>query len=393
MTNTMGRMSTPPPMPYGDTYLLTPPPTGSLDKQVNFVDDDPGKTKPKRETKSKEGESPDAFFEDFQEEDSGIEVDVSDPETIPSTSDSSPASPVPSLSSPTEADPLEKNGLFASSTATPIVTEPFRFMDLPLSIRNKVYEHLLVVPALICVRQKHTASEDQPDSHLYTERRELVPGIAYALAQLTVDGYKVRFSRFAITNGNILFASKEVHGEAKAVLYGKNSFEIVKPSTELNPPVNFSVRLFPSGCQRLVTKLNIRTRSFYGMNWLLSGGYNVIKNYYRGLSTLTLILELESTTKGFGKQWTKDAGETSIAHTKRLQTEIAKHLSSAVKSKNVTKIPAWINLRVMFSGESYYEKLLGSSNGTGTTTDESGKREELRGALIMAWDMCKKSGR
>ncbi|KAF2829846.1 hypothetical protein CC86DRAFT_285711 [Ophiobolus disseminans] len=384
----MDRPSTPPPVPYGDAYLLTPPPTAKFDKRVTFVDDDLHRTSARLDTKLKEGESPTLFFEDFQEC-SEVEVEASDVETIPSTSDSSSASPSPSISSADKSDVLEKNVLFASSTASSVVTEPFPFMRLPLSIREKVYEHLLVIPALICVRQENTISQDRDGGHLYTEGRDLVTGIAYALAQLTVDGYKARFSRFASTNGNILLASKEVHAEAKAVLYGKNNFEIAKPLTELSPPTDFSVRLFPTGCQRLVTRLNIRIRSFYGLQWLLSGGYNVIKNYYRGITTLTLILELPSTSKGFGKQWAKTDGETSTSHVQRLQDAIARAISADAKAKKVTKIPAWINLRVMFSGESYHEKL----NSANTTTDGMPKHEELRDALTQAWATFKKGGR
>jgi hypothetical protein len=242
-----------------------------------------------------------------------------------------------------------------------------------------VYEHLLVVPALICVRQNHIISRDQDEGRLHTECRDIAPGIAYALAQLAVDGYKARFSRFARTNGNILLASKEVYLEARAVLYGKNNFEIVKPSTELSPPADFSVRLFPTGCQRLVTKLNIRILSFYDLHWLFSGGYNVIKNYYRGLHSLTLILELQSTSKGFGKRWAKKEDENSTVHVQRLETEIAHALFGA--TKKTAKPPAWINLRIMFTGESYHEKLDGAS----ATANGMAKHEELRSALKDAW--------
>ncbi|KAL1606792.1 hypothetical protein SLS60_004199 [Paraconiothyrium brasiliense] len=99
-----------------------------------------------------------------------------------------------------------------------IITAPFPFLKLPLSIRKIVYSILLVVPGLICVRQNHTCYHDEEKAFLYAEARLLVPGIAYALPQITVGGFKVRLSRFRYANAGILRASKEVLAEAKAVM-------------------------------------------------------------------------------------------------------------------------------------------------------------------------------
>jgi len=383
----MARPATPPPPSPSQAYLLTPPPTAALDKRM-LLEDAEIDCKPLRLFNPDEGESPDSFFEDFNE---GTDVEVSErsaSETIPSSEGSVPTSLISSTSPINKNDALKDSELFTSLSVAPAVTEPFPFLKLPVALRRKVYEYLLVVPALICVRQNHRVSEDQEGAHLHTERRELMAGIAYALPQLSVDGYKVLFSRFASTNSNILLASKEVHAEARAILYGKNNFEIAKPSTELSPPTDFSVRLFPGGCQRLVTKLSIRIRSFHDLNWLFSGGYNVVKNYYRGLTTLTLILELQSTDKGFGRQWAKAGGEQSKDYLIRLQADVARGLSGGPKSRKTIKVPAWIQLRVMFSGESYNAEIGGANN----TADES-KREQLRQDLIEVWETFRKGGR
>lgn len=114
----------------------------------------------------------------------------------------------------------EGEALMATSkkTAASLVSSPFPFMELPLSVRKKIYEVLLVVPGLICVRQNHTSYHTEERGFLYTEPRQLLPGIAYALPQTTVNGFKIRFSRFRYTNAAILRTSKEVHDEAKAVM-------------------------------------------------------------------------------------------------------------------------------------------------------------------------------
>jgi hypothetical protein len=391
MSMTMARPTTPPSSSPSQAYLLTPPPTAPLDKRTLLEDGQLDSSNTLRLFNANDDESPASFFDDVNE---GSDVEAgekSETETVPSSEGSLPTSPISSTSPVNEKGNLDDDQLFTLLSVAPAVAEPFSFMKLPIALRRKVYEHLLVIPALICVRQKHRVSEDQEGARLHSERRELIPGIAYALPQLSVDGYKVPFSRFAITNSNILLASKEIYSEARAVLYGKNDFEIARPSTEISPPSDFSVRLFPTGCQRLVTKLSIRIRSFYDLNWLFSGGYNVIKNYYRGLTTLTLVLELQSTDKGFGRQWAKADGEQSKEHVKRLQAEVAKGLSSSAKSRKAVKVPARINLRVMFSGERYNTALGASKKNVNVGADEY-KREELRQDLLSAWETFKKGG-
>ncbi|CAO2651267.1 Nn.00g095640.m01.CDS01 [Neocucurbitaria sp. VM-36] len=363
------RPQTPP-----SSYLITPPSTGGFDKHVQFADEIANITS-RHLSKVKEGESLTTFFEEPQEGSDAELSDISEEETI-STENTPCTTPSSTISVTPKSIVLEQYRFASLVTAidapTPI-TGPFPFMKLPLSIRNKIFEHLLVVPALICVRQKHTSFHDEKKAFLYAERREYLPGIAYALAQLTVDGYKTRLARFKYCNINVLRVSKEVHTEARAILYGKNAFEIVKPTNELSPPPDFSVRPFPLGCQRLITKLNIRMRSFYDLHWILSGGYNVMRNYYRGLDTLTLILEMDAANKGFGKD-----------------------IFGGTEGKKAKVIPTWMDLRVLFNGESYDENLCAphdSTNATGDKVIEQTKRAELKHGLVEAWELFKKGGK
>ncbi|KAL1792797.1 hypothetical protein ACET3X_009304 [Alternaria dauci] len=387
-----GRQQTPP-----CSSLLTPPSTGGPQKRVRFSDIDDFNNKARRANAVNEGESPNAFFEEPETLDAETRDDSDDSESTPSANNTVPPSPAPVVSLMAKPTALEKHDTFASLALTinapaTTTTEPFRFMDLPISVRNQVYTHLLVVPGLICVRQKHTAFHDEKKAFLYTERREFLPGIAYALVHFHVDGHKTRFSLVGCTNINILRVNKEIFSEAKAILYGKNAFEIVRPTNELSPPPDFSVRLFPTGCQRLVTKLNIKIRTFYDLHWLLSGGYNVMKNYYRGLVSLTLILEMDSTSKGFGKTWARAGAEKWATYVQRLQVEMAKELVKKVKVQgtDIKIIPTWMNLRVLFSGEGYDEAM-------GTVVDLGGvqrvKQDEMRQGLTEVWELLKKRGK
>jgi hypothetical protein len=163
----------------------------------------------------------------------------------------------------------------------------------------------------------------------------------------------------------------------------------------MTPPPDFSVRLFPTGCQRLVTKLHMRIRSFYDLGWLLNGGYNNIKNCYRGPGDLTLILELDSASKGFGKQWAWTAGEKWVTYIQHLYKELTKDVFGAGKWKKSKVVPTWINLCVMFTGEKYDDKLqvadVSNAMVVGVITEQA-RRDELCCALVEAWQLFKKGG-
>lgn len=288
--------------------------------------------------------------------------------------------------------------IVASKGTTSVVVGVFHFMQLPLSVREKIHKCLLVVPAIICVKQKQSVYHDEKKAFLYAERRELLPGIAYALTQSKVDGLKSRFSRSPNTNPNILRVSKEIFSEARAVMYGSNTFDIVKPSNELMPEPDYSIPLFPPRYHPLVTKLSMRIRTSYDLDWLLSGGHNIIKNYYRGLRSLTLVLEMDSVRKWFGQQWARKSDEEWTAYIERLRGELAHDLFENTKTKRAVKIPTLIHLQVPFRGEAH-------DGGSGALTDipgvatadnmtnERARREELRSALVEAWELLRKISR
>jgi len=130
---------------------------------------------------------------------------------------------------------------------------------------------------------------------------------------------------------------------------------------------------------------------------MLSGGYNVMKNYYRGLDTLTLILEIDSASKGFGRQWSRKTNERWADYIKRLRAELAEDFFENTQSKRAASIPAWIDLRVLFSGDAYMGNSLAPLDTIGVAVTESMrieqvKREELRSALVESWELFKKGG-
>jgi hypothetical protein len=388
----------PPKTPPRSVYPLTPPSTGQSVKRVRFADLAEIDSGSKRLKQHAEGDVLSRLSKQIQESISIRAHNVDTGASVPIGGESATQVAIPSVTPVHFRKSIfEKNELFASlaiAIGTTTLEKPFPFMRLPLAIRTRIYEHLVVVPAMICVRQNHTAFHKERQAILYAERRELLPGIAYALTQLTVDGHKSRFSQLAAANVNILRVSKQVHAEAKPIMYGMNEFEITKPTRETAPPVDFSVRMFPSGYQRLVAKLNIRIRSFYDLSWLLGGGYNAIKNYYRGLRTLTLILEMDSSSRNYGKMWSRQCGEKWPGFVQRLQGMVVQDLSARSKSKNAKKIPVWINLCVLFSDEAYerYLNLPGDDASIlGDDLDGLTKRSELKRALPEVWELLKKS--
>ncbi|KAH7090593.1 hypothetical protein FB567DRAFT_438512 [Paraphoma chrysanthemicola] len=389
----MDRPSTPPPK----AYMLTPPPTGGFNKQESFADiefdtklskDTAGS---RRANKAKEGESPLGFFEDVQE---GSDIDLAgltEDESSSASNNSSPASPA---SNTLKFDEKVTLDLFDPSTSlkTPVPAEPFPFLTLPLSIRHKIYTHLLVIPGPISLRQNQSSLPTEHTSFLDTERRSLLPGIAHATAHITVSGRTVPFAHFPYFNISILQTSKEIHTESRAVLYSKNTFCVPRPSTELSPPADFSVRLFPAGCQRLVTHLAIKIRSFYDLAYLLSKAHAGIKNFYRGIKTLTLLLEIESMSKGFGRMWAREDDEKWDVYVKRLQGAVARDLCGDKVVRKGRVVPGWIDLRVMFAGEAYDVTIRGRDR-TGCESRDMVKREDLRTGMVEVWGLFKKGGR
>lgn len=393
MDPVLKRSNTPPP-----SQLLTPPPSGGFGGRVHFIDVYDNQSK--RQKKFKEGESLTEFFEEIQQG-SNVEIhDITDDESpIDSFSGATtPSTPTSAITAMFEdsisKDSVHFNVVGNAGATKSADTTPFPFLKLPLAVRKQVYEYLLVVPAFVCARQNYVSFQENPEVPLVAERRELLSGLSSALVQGRVNGSQVPFSRFGTANVNILYSSKEVYAEAKPILYSMNDFEIVRPTEELSPPPDFNVRLFLADCQRMVTKLNIRIRSFYDLGWVLHGGFNTIKYYYRGLETLTFIMEINSTDRGFGKQWSRRLGEHWVTYVNRLQDIIGEDLFGAAKLKKT--IPHWIDLRVLFHGEVYH-KALGAASGDLSSVSSSAdaellKRAHLAQSLVEAWELFKKGG-
>ncbi|KAF2447327.1 hypothetical protein P171DRAFT_356297, partial [Karstenula rhodostoma CBS 690.94] len=264
-------------------------------------------------------------------------------------------------------------------------------------IRKKIYTHLLTVPGLICVRQKHTSYHNEEKAFLYAEARLLLPGIAYALPQLTVGGFKVRFSRLGGDAG-ILGVCREVYGEARGVLYGANTFEIVCPNLELSPPPDYKIPLFPRGCARHVRSLSIRVRALYPLKWLLNGGYGELKDAYRGLERLDIIFEMDDARKGAATMLGKKEREGWVAYVTRLHTHLSTTLFEIPRQH---RLPIWIHLRVLFDGEAYDNRAepspydaVGPCNASLTdAAEERLRRYHLKRGLAEAFEMCKRGGR
>jgi hypothetical protein len=386
-TSDMDTYQEPPKTPPRSVYPLTPSASGQSVKRVRFADPGAINSSSKRLKQQAEDDAVPELLSQIHEGTSGGTYRIYTGASLYTEGKSVVQVADPSAASVRSRKTiLGGNDSFASlaiAIDAPIPAETFPLMELTLAIRTRIYEYLLVVPAIICVRQNHTTFRREKQAFLYAESRELRPGIAFALTQLVVGGHKSRFSQLAAANVNILRVSKQVYAEAKPVMYSNNNFEITKPTHEVAPPVDFSVCLFPPGYQHLVTKLNIRIRSFYDLSWLLGGGYNAIKNYYRGLIKLTLILEMESSSKSYGKKWSRTCGEEWTDYIQRLQGQIVKDLFAHSNSEKTNRIPAWIHLRILFSGEAYDEHLIISGDGTHALQDGlegQVKRSELKRA-------------
>ncbi|KAF1997867.1 hypothetical protein P154DRAFT_496144 [Amniculicola lignicola CBS 123094] len=224
-------------------------------------------------------------------------------------------------------------------------------MALPKEIRNKIYELLLVVPALVAPRQNRTASHENCRAFLYTEELCLLPGICFVLTQTTSSGMKKPFHRYQYINVAILRISKKVHAEAADVLYGINDYDIANLSSESAPAADFKCRLFPRKYQMLVRNITLRGNTIYTFRWILTSGLKDLKAAYGSLSHLMLLLELPSTRKGWAKAYSRGDREKDELWITRLRDSMAKDIFGC---EGVLKsIPIWIDIKVVFEGEEY----------------------------------------
>jgi hypothetical protein len=90
--------------------------------------------------------------------------------------------------------------------------------------------------------------------------------------------------------------------------------------------------------------------------------------------------------------WARKEDEKWEVYVKRLQGGVARDLCGEKVLRTGRMVPTWIDLRVLFAGEAYDEKLRNGVCVVNGTTDQD-KREDLRAAMVEAWELFKKGGR
>ncbi|KAF2277682.1 uncharacterized protein EI97DRAFT_353479, partial [Westerdykella ornata] len=235
-------------------------------------------------------------------------------------------------------------------------SQPFPFMLLPLHIRTRIYTLLLTVPGLLCARQNRTPGSYATGAYIGCDERHLLPGISFVLHQHAVDGMKSRFSRAPYTNVAILRTSSEVYAEAREILYAGNEWEMANLTRETAPPVDYGVKLFPPGVSRMVRRITLKARALYGFRYILrEGGYAKLKNVYRGLEQLTLVLEVENLNKGIGRKLGRaDGDEVWEVYVQRVKKVMEREIFDGQGSRKA--IPGWIAFKVMFPGDVFGEE-------------------------------------
>lgn len=360
--NSLQRPRTPPQeLQQGEPQLLTPPLTGGFKKRMRFFDDENIQPDAKRLATTKEF---DAHYY------------ISDSEVTSSSGDASLCQ--------------VKDGAATDARSS---DSSFNFMGLPVLVRKNIYTLLVTIPALVCVRQNRTSTYNDPHAYLYAEQRNLLPGIAFMLTQSVVYGTKTRLQRYTFANTSILRVSKKVNSEAKEIFYGDNVFDLSNLNKETSPPVDHKIRLFPRGRQRAIRKLTIRASSLYGFRHLLKDqGYIELKDVYRGLETLILILELARLDRGGGKLLARIEGEQWVAYVKRVHTILQMKIFDCAGISEF--IPAWINLKAVFPGDHFIEELRdGRDEKEEFLNKIEKKRTQLKSAVAEAFELFKKGAR
>ncbi|KAF2017154.1 hypothetical protein BU24DRAFT_420180 [Aaosphaeria arxii CBS 175.79] len=264
-------------------------------------------------------------------------------------------------------------------------------MGLPLKVREIIYGDLLTVPSLICLRQNQTVHSKEDGAYVFAEHRELLSGISFALTQTAVDGLKSRVHRHESFNIAILRVSRQVFTETRKVFYGCNEFQLFNRTPETSPPVDFSVPLFPPGYARFVKNITICAHHVYGLGYLLKGGHKDLKNRYRNLQRLTLVLELESSIKNYGKQFTRARSEDWPTYVARVQAILQQETYNC---QGISKsVPSWVELKALFIGDRYIEghKNSNINRPTLVASDELTRRAEIKSAITDAFNHFKRS--
>ncbi|ORY18672.1 hypothetical protein BCR34DRAFT_553258 [Clohesyomyces aquaticus] len=267
-------------------------------------------------------------------------------------------------------------------------------MDLPLKIRERIYGFLLQVAGVIILKQNKTPLQHYPTPYSNMDSRILKPGIAWASTQTIMGAGKARFWSHPSTNVRILRANKQVYAEAKPLLYGINLFEFSNLSNESSPRADFSIPIFPRGIPKLIKHVCIRAGAFYGLGWMLQHGHKHLKNYYRGVESLILILELGAVTRGYGKILARQDNEKWVTYVERIQQSM--RLMGGVRENvddilkwQLKPVPTWIDFRVVFQAERIMD---------GVGMDEKYEEEldvkkvEIKRAVAEAFELFKRGG-
>ena len=400
MARTPLRLSTPPLlMQVQESQLLTPPPTGGSKKRVRFADHDEDGPIPKRLEFSQESGPNPTSDEALQATSTGhLSISSQDDNGNATKTEKQLVPLLPILRScmveksrfakdaSVEMIDIEALELSADTPVVQSFIEPFRFMDLPLKIRKMIYTLLVTVPGLICLRQNRSYSYDEPGAGIHDDKYELLPGIALVCIQRVSDGMRYPFCRFPFTNSAILRASKTTYAEAKAIMYGRNEFEISNLNSETSPIVNYKVPLLPPGYQRIIQNITLRAYAPYGFRYIVNGGHQALKNYYRGLQTLTLVLELHRLDKGYAKTFKRWTNESWDDYVNRIHQCLQIFF---FESTNLNKtIPRWMYLNVLFPGEEYLDAA-GHVQRTDPTTIDEIIQDHIKRGVSEAFEMFK----
>lgn len=244
------------------------------------------------------------------------------------------------------------------------------------------------------VRQKRTRTYNEAHAYLFAEHRELLPGIAYALTHSSVDDFKLPFCYGEFVNAAILRVCKQVHLEARGIMYGSNQFELQNLNKETSPRIDYRVPLFPYKYQSLISNITIRAYSIYGFQYMIKDrGWNDLKRAYRSLQTLTLVLELESPNKGYGRKLARVKGEYWVAYVWRVHRILQLELFGC---PGLTKsIPIWINLKVLFVDDQYiHDNSSEDLRVVDSALDELNlKQQHLKSGVAEAFELFKKGRR
>ncbi|KAF2708402.1 hypothetical protein K504DRAFT_350022, partial [Pleomassaria siparia CBS 279.74] len=232
-----------------------------------------------------------------------------------------------------------------------LLPECIDFMKLPLRVRKKVYGLLLTVPALICLRQNRTPYDHYPVAFSNVSDIKLLPGAAMVLTQSLAGGPKSRFHLFPHANASILRTNSKVYSETKKFLYGSNTFEFLNLTKETAPPADFSIPIFYRGYAKFLKSVCIRGSGIYAFRHMITSGHVQLKNHYRSVESLTLILEIDTIQKGYGRKMVRMPEEKWMGYIKRLLEFMGYELFDCPGI--MSKIPSWIHLKVVFQGDRF----------------------------------------